>query len=64
MLHIDSKTGKLCPKTDEEYEAILYLLNEDLFYWEYMRPEVRIFIEHMTEEEKNFIKLLKKRLDS
>ena len=43
-------------QSDEEYEAILYLLNEDIFCWEYMRPEVRDFIENMTEEEKDFIR--------
>ena len=50
---------KLCPQTDVEYEAVLYLLDEDLFYWEYLRPEVRTFIENLTEEEKNLIRTSK-----
>ena len=31
----------------------------DLFYFEYLRPEVRAFVEGMTEEEKNFIRMKK-----
>lgn len=53
---LNLKNGKLFPKSEEEYEAILYLMDEDLFYFEYLRPEVRAFVEGMTEEEKKFHK--------
>ena len=56
---LNLKNGKLCPKSEEEYEAILYLMDEELFYFEYLRPEVRAFVESMTEEEKNFIRMKK-----
>ncbi len=56
---LNLKNGKLCPKSEEEYEAILYLMDEDLFHFEYLRPEVRAFVEGMTEEEKNFIRMKK-----
>lgn len=56
---LNLKNGKLYPKSEEEYEAILYLMDEDLFHFEYLRPEVRAFVESMTEEEKNFIRMKK-----
>lgn len=56
MKHLHITDNKFHPKSDVEYEAILYLLNEDIFCWEYMRPEVRDFVENLTEEEKNFIR--------
>lgn len=51
--------GKFAPKSDEEYEAILYLLDEDLFYYDYIRPETRAYLERMTEDEKNFVRMKK-----
>lgn len=56
MKHLHFHDNKLSPQTDIEYEAILYLLDEDLFCWEYIRPEVRTFINNLTEEEKNFVR--------
>ena len=56
---LNLKNGKLFPKSEEEYEAILYLMDEDLFHFEYLRPEVRAFVESMTEEEKKFIRMKK-----
>jgi len=53
---------KFAPQSDEEYEAILYLLDEDLFCYDYMRPEARAYLERMTEEEKNFVKMKKEGL--
>lgn len=59
MKNLHIKDGKFAPQSDEEYEAILYFLDEDLFCFEYLRPETRDYIIHMTEEEKNFIRAKK-----
>lgn len=59
MKNLHLKDGKFAPQSDEEYEAILYLLDEDLFCFEYLRPETRAYVERMTEEEKNFVRLRK-----
>ena len=59
MKNLHIKNGKFAPQSDEEYEAICYLLDEDLFCFDYLRPEVRKYVNRMTEEEKNFVRLRK-----
>ena len=58
-----TKDGKFAPQCAEEYEAIIYLLTEDLFHYEYLHPFTRKYLDLMTEEEKNFVKS-KKPLDN
>ena len=56
MENLHFKNGKFATQSDEEYEAILYFLDEDLFCFDYLPPTVREYINKMTEEEKNFIR--------
>lgn len=57
-----AKDGKFAPQCPEEYEAIIYLLTGELFYFEYLHPSTRKYLNLMTEEEKNFVKSKKKYL--
>ena len=63
MLHLID--GKFAPQTDEEYMAILHLLNEDLFCYEYLSNGGKVFLNNMTEEEKEFVrsKIFEKDID-
>ena len=54
MLHLIN--GKFAPRTDEEDMAILHLLNEDLFCYEYLPENVKVFLNNMTEKEKEFVR--------